>query len=128
MKKHFIFLGLACVLAVTGCARTAPVANVTKTIAAQQTADQVKRAILQAGLEREWVMVPVSPGVINGHLDQRGHIADIRITYSQTSYSINYVSSQNLMAGGGKIHRNYNRWINNLDREIQLKLAGQQIK
>ncbi|MCV9878882.1 hypothetical protein [Brenneria izbisi] len=128
MKKLFIFLGLACVLALSGCARTAPVANVTKTIAAQYTADQVKKAILQAGLEREWVMTPVSPGVINARLDQRGHVADIRINYSQTSYSINYVSSQNLLAGDGKIHRNYNRWVNNLDREIQLKLAGQQIK
>ncbi|MCL2899026.1 hypothetical protein [Brenneria tiliae] len=128
MKKQLIFVGLACVLALTGCARTAPVANVTKPITANYSSDQVRKAILQAGLEREWVMTPVSPGVINGRIDQRGHVADIRINYSPTSYSINYVSSQNLLAIGGKIHRNYNRWINNLDREIQLKLAGQQIK
>ncbi|WP_409309379.1 hypothetical protein [Pectobacterium sp. B1J-3] len=128
MKKQLIFAGLACVLTLAGCARTAPVANVTKPIVAHVTTDQVKTAILQAGLEREWAMTPVSPGVINGHLDQRGHVADIRITYSQTSYSINYVSSKNLKAGNGEIHRNYNRWINNLDREIQLKLASQQIK
>ncbi|PWC19426.1 hypothetical protein [Brenneria corticis] len=128
MKKQLIFVGLACVLALTGCARTAPVANVTKPITANYTSDQVRKAILQAGMEREWVMTPVSPGVINGRIDQRGHAADIRINYSPTSYSINYVGSQNLLASGGKIHRNYNRWINNLDREIQLKLAGQQIK
>ncbi|MCG8157382.1 hypothetical protein JMY81_20515 [Brenneria goodwinii] len=128
MKKQLILAGLVCVVALAGCARTAPVLNVTTPIAAHHTDDQVKKAILQAGLEREWVMTPVSPGLINGHLDQRGHVADIRINYSPTSYSINYVSSRNLIAGDGKIHRNYNRWINNLDREIQLKLAGQQIK
>ncbi|CPR15442.1 lipoprotein [Brenneria goodwinii] len=128
MKKQLILAGLVCVVALAGCARTAQVLNVTTPIAAHHTDDQVKKAILQAGLEREWVMTPVSPGLINGHLDQRGHVADIRINYSPTSYSINYVSSRNLIAGDGKIHRNYNRWINNLDREIQLKLAGQQIK
>ncbi|MDY4326253.1 hypothetical protein SOV88_18435 [Pectobacterium brasiliense] len=128
MKKQLIFSGLVCVLTLAGCARTAPVANITKPIAAQVTTDQVKIAILQAGLERKWVMTPVSPGVINGHLSQRDHVADIRITYSQTSYSINYVDSKNLKAKNGEIHNSYNRWISNLDRDIQLKLASQQIK
>lgn len=121
-------LGIACVLTLAGCARTAPVANVSNPITVQVTSDQVKKAILQAGLERDWIMTPASPGVINGRINQRGHIADIRINYTQNSYTINYVSSQNLMASEGKIHHNYNRWVNNLDREIQLKLAAANIK
>ncbi|MBI0525344.1 hypothetical protein F7116_22905, partial [Dickeya dianthicola] len=64
MKKQLIFAGFACVLALACCARTAPVANVTKPIAAQMTTEQVKTAILQAGLEREWAMTQASPGVI----------------------------------------------------------------
>ena len=128
MKKQLICLGIISVLTLAGCARTAPVANVNKPIAVQVSNEQVKKAILQAGLERGWTMTSITPGVIEGRLDQRGHVADIRINYTQTNYSINYVDSKNLMAGSGKIHHNYNRWINNLDREIQLKLASETIK
>ncbi|KAA9001946.1 hypothetical protein FJU30_06610 [Affinibrenneria salicis] len=128
MKKHHLLATLFCVFTLAGCARTAPVLNVSTPITAQYSSEQVKKAILQAGLEREWIMTPAAPGVINGHIDQRGHVADIRINYSSTSYSISYVNSQNLLAEQGKIHRNYNRWVNNLNREIQLKLASQQIK
>lgn len=128
MKKTALIASLLCALALTGCARTAPVLNVTKPITASYDSNQVKNAILEAGLAREWVMTPVAPGIIKGHLEQRGHSADIQVNYSTTSYSINYIGSQNLSAGGGKIHRNYNRWVNNLDHDIQLRLASQQIK
>lgn len=109
MKKQLICLGIVCVLALAGCARTAPVVNVNKPIAVQVSNDQVKKAILQAGLERGWTLTAVSPGVIEGRLTQRDHVADIRINYTQTNYTINYVSSKNLMAGSGNIHYNYNR-------------------
>ncbi|MBJ7222273.1 MULTISPECIES: hypothetical protein [unclassified Brenneria] len=129
MKKQLILAGLICIAALAGCAtRTVPVANVTTPIAGQHTNDQIKTAILAAGQQRKWIMTPIYSGVIEGRLIQRSHVANIRINYSTTSYSINYVSSQNLLAGEGKIHRNYNSWINNLDRDIQLKLAEQQIK
>ncbi|WJV66895.1 hypothetical protein PCO86_22160 [Pectobacteriaceae bacterium CE70] len=128
MKKQHFLAGLVCVLVLAGCARTAPVVNVNKSVVGGYTNDQVRVAIIQAGLQRKWVMTSVSPGVINGHIDDRGHVADIRITYTPTQYSINYVDSQNLKAQHGMIHKTYNRWINNLDRDIQLKLASQQVK
>ena len=128
MKKINFLVASACVFALAGCVNTAPVLNVSEPITAHYSADQVKVAILRAGIERQWVMIPADPGVINGHLKQREHTADIRITYSSTGYSINYVGSQNLEAGKGQIHRNYNRWIQNLDHGIQLKLASLQIK
>ena len=33
-----------------------------------------------------------------------------------------HVNSRGLGEGGGKIHRNYNRWVNNLDKDIQKEL------
>ncbi|MGF7447885.1 hypothetical protein V7P28_31500, partial [Klebsiella michiganensis] len=36
----------------------------------------------------------------------------------------NYPSTSNLMASGGKIHRNYNRSVHNLDKDIQITLAA----
>ncbi len=128
MKEKNSLAVLVCVFALAGCARTAPVLNVSEPISVRHSADEVKTAILQAGIERGWVMTPVAPGVINGRLKQRDYTADIRITYSPTGYSINYVSSQNLKAGQGKIHHNYNRWIQNLDRDIQLRLVSLQVK
>ncbi|MCV1468388.1 hypothetical protein MLP13_019910, partial [Escherichia coli] len=31
---------------------------------------------------------------------------------------------QNLQASGGQIHKNYNRWVRNLDKDIQLNLSA----
>ncbi|WP_213992865.1 hypothetical protein [Sodalis sp. dw_96] len=126
MEKNTLFV-MVFVFALAGCVRTAPVLNVSEPITAHHSADEVKAAILWAGIKHEWVMTPVAPGIIDGHLKQRDHMANIRITYSPTGYSINYVNSQNLMADKGQIHRNYNRWIQNLDHDIQLKLSSKQV-
>lgn len=53
----------------------------------------------------------------------RDHVAEVRITYTASSYDIKYDSSFNLQASGGKIHKNYNRWVRNLDKDIQLNLS-----
>lgn len=45
------------------------------------------------------------------------------IPYDTKFYSILYVKSENLDEDDGKIHRNYNRWINNLNVDIQRQLA-----
>jgi len=49
----------------------------------------------------------------------------VQIPYSETSYSIQYKSSTNLQESGGRtIHRNYNGWIQNLNRGINAQLAA----
>lgn len=127
MNNKRVFAALAVVLALSGCARTEPVHNINETVSAQYSNDQIKNAILQAGLSRQWIMHEVEPGVISGHLAQRGHVADIRVTYTPGQYSINYIGSQNLLAENGQIHRNYNRWVMNLDQDIKLRLATQTV-
>ncbi|WP_391488783.1 hypothetical protein [Leclercia tamurae] len=125
MKKIVkLFAAFAVVGALAGCARTAPVHQVHTTVSAGHTADQVRTAILKAGQKREWVMSENGPGVIKGRLQARDHFAEVKITYSATSYSINYENSLNLNAADGKIHKNYNRWVNNLDHDIQLNLSA----
>ncbi|BBS39149.1 hypothetical protein ACHHY8_08540 [Enterobacter cloacae complex sp. 2024EL-00215] len=118
------FAAFAIAGALAGCARTAPVDQVHSIVSAGHTAEQVKTAILKAGQKREWIMTEAGPGVIKGRLQARDHSAEVRIPYSATSYSINYESSLNLKASGGKIHKNYNRWVHNLDHDIQLNLAA----
>ncbi|MNG72350.1 hypothetical protein D3C79_307750 [compost metagenome] len=113
---------------VTGCAGTAPVKNISQNIAGSHSNAQVRQAILSAGLNRGWIMNPTADGVIDGKILLRGHSADIRITYNTNSYQINYITSGNMDAKDGKIHPNYNRWVANLDKDIQLELARQNIK
>lgn len=124
MMKQRLFATLLCAFALAGCARTEPVKNVNQTLTHNYSDSQLKSAILEAGRARQWMMQPQQPGVINGHITQRDHSADIRITYGANHYAINYVGSSNLLASPGEIHRNYNRWVNNLDKDIQLRLAS----
>ncbi|EAM7299174.1 hypothetical protein T029_19210 [Salmonella enterica subsp. enterica serovar Give] len=118
------FVVFAVVAALAGCARTAPIAQVHSTVSAGHTAKQVKTAILKAGQKRDWIMTEDGPGMIKGRLQARDHSAQVIILYSATSYSINYENSLNLKAADGKIHKNYNRWVNNLDHDIQLNLSA----
>lgn len=125
MKKYIKwFAAFAVVGALAGCARTAPIDQVHSTVSAGHTQDQVKNAILKAGIQRKWIMNEVSPGVIKARLQSRDHVAEARITYTATRYDIQYDSSLNLLASGGKIHKNYNRWVRNLDNDIQLNLSA----
>ncbi len=127
-KKMALVLVVATTL-LSGCAsRIALIQNVNQTVSQNYSDKQMQQAITAAGASYNWVITPAGPGVMNGHLSQRTHSADIRVTYTANSYQIQYVSSQNLRAGSGKIHRNYNRWINNLSQGIQTRLAVDAVK
>ncbi|MBY6257652.1 MULTISPECIES: lipoprotein [Phytobacter] len=118
------FTALVVVGALAGCARTAPIENVRTTVGTGHTAEQVKSAIFKAGVQRQWIMNEAGPGVIKARQQNRDHVAEVRINYTATGYTINYDSSLNLQAANGKIHKNYNRWVNNLDKDIQVNLSA----
>lgn len=124
MKLKPLLAAAICIMALVGCAdRTKPILTPDTMVTNAVTAEQVKQAILSAGFGRKWIMTVVGPGVINATQKARDHSATVRINYSARAYSIHYVSSVNMMASDGQIHRAYNNWVNNLDRDIQLKLA-----
>ncbi|WP_434777849.1 hypothetical protein [Neisseria sp. Ec49-e6-T10] len=107
----------------TGCAMQEPIYNAQSKVPAGLTVKQVEKAILDAQQSnRGWVLKKRSDNLIEGKLLNRGFLVTVRIPYSATDYRIEYVSSQGLDVENGKIHRNYNRWINNLDHDIQFKL------
>jgi len=91
------------------------------------TLAEVEQSIIAAGATRGWNMLAVAPGRISGILDVRNkHHVEIRIDYDINSYSITYLNSRGLMAENGMIHRNYNRWITNLESAIrseQIRMA-----
>ena len=86
------------------------------------TLAQVKNAIKQGAAVRKWIAKEKGPNEFEVTLFNRGFVVVVNITYSRSSYSITYVSSQNLKAQNGRIHRKYNGWVSNLNNDIQRAL------
>lgn len=125
MKRYIQWIAAAAIVgALAGCARTTPIDQVRTTLSAGHTENQVKNAILKAGAQRKWIMSEAGPGVIIARQQSHDHMAEVRITYTAHGYDIKYNSSLNLKASQGKIHKSYNRWVHNLDKDIQLKLSA----
>ncbi len=114
------------VLAIAAC-NTKPVYNVERSsfnTADALSSEQAAEAIMNAGSKLGWSMSEVGPGLIRGDINVRSkHQATVDISYDGRGYSIAYVGSENLKydAEKGVIHRNYNSWVQNLDRQIRVE-------
>ena len=107
----------------TACG-SAPIYNIKTKIDSPKSSATTYQAIRSAGKSLGWKINRIRPGVAQGKLYLRKHIAVIRINYSKYSYSIKYVKSTNLKYNATKqtIHTNYNGWIQNLDNAINTRL------
>jgi hypothetical protein len=118
---------LAVVLATAAC-RTAPVHNVVAPLApapgTRLSMDDVAQAIWRAGNRLGWQIETVSPGALRGTLKLRQHVAVVAIAHDTSTVRITYQDSTNLKYDGQEIHRRYNQWVQNLERGIQMELAG----
>lgn len=127
MGRYCILAILLVTLAVTGCA-TVPIMSVDSapvpTVAGKpMTQEQVRAAIVRAGGALGWQMKDDGPNKMVATLMLRTHQAVVEIPYSSTSYSIKYRSSINLDESNGNIHKNYNGWIQNLNKGINTQLG-----
>jgi hypothetical protein len=130
-KLKLIGMALAAAV-IVGCGTASmtgsPVYNVSgapiDTYGKPVTMTDVERAIIRAGLALGWQMRPVKPGHIQGTLNLRTHTAVVDITYDTKSYNIAYKDSTNLDYNDGRIHRNYNGWIQNLEKGIRAQMAA----
>jgi hypothetical protein len=96
---------------------------------AQVSEEKVKQAIVAALQKREWIVLRQSPQLVQAEITVRNqYYAAIDIHYTRNSYAITYRDSRDLGYKDGKIHRNYNRWVSMLDRDIMagLRSAGMQ--
>ena len=124
--KFGLAVATAFVLAFVSACTSRPIMNVNDapvvTPGKAVSSQAVEGAILRAGTTLGWKMTPVRPGLVVGVIDLRTHSAAIDVTYDARTYSINYKSSVNLNHDGTSIHKNYNGWIENLDRNIRSEL------
>jgi len=85
---------------------------------------KIRAAIIEAAEGRGWQVRPIAEGQLEATYAPRTHKAVVDILYDRQTYSIRYKSSENLKAEDGTIHHNYNRWVQNLDEDIQKKLSS----
>lgn len=88
----------------------------------QLDSDQITRAIFAGCQAKGWEAKVIGPGLIEASITVRAHSVTVQIPYSSTSYSITYISSENLDYNNGNIHRSYNNWITYLSNAIQDEL------
>ncbi len=129
MKKLLKLSGLIVVLlfVFTGCG-AATVYNINQNpVEVKQSAsnDDVYKAIKKAGVSLGWIVSKVKDGEAKATINLRTHQAVVRINYDKTNYSITYVNSINLRydASNNTIHSNYNGWIQNLEKAINVQLS-----
>ncbi len=119
---------LAVFMGVGGC-RTAPIHNVRHSPVEMNKADysleDVGKAIFRAGNSLGWQMKIKKPGTMIGTLYQDSHMAQVAIDYNTREYDITYQASKDLNYQAGKIHKNYNGWIEELDQAIHRELLSE---
>ncbi|QHD04645.1 hypothetical protein [Pseudomonas sp. R76] len=113
-------------LTTAGCT-TKPVLNTQHALPAdaQVSEEKMKQVIVTALQKREWTVQRFGPQLVQAEITVRNqYYAAIDIRYTRNSYAITYRDSRDLGYKDGKIHRNYNRWVNNLDSDIMAGLRS----
>jgi hypothetical protein len=113
-----------------GCTHTEPVYDVRdETLPAGAFGlphDEVGRKLAEAVARARWHVDRVEPTQILASYDAGRHGATVAITWTDRTYNIGLVSSNNLREQGGQIHRTYNAWVRSLEREINTELYAAQ--
>lgn len=79
---------------------------------------EIEQTIVETATSREWIVQREGEGHLTATYSPRTHSAKVTIYFDQKQYSIIYADSTNLQYNGKTIHRNYNRWVNNLRQDI----------
>lgn len=125
-QNYVVIVATALLLVLAGC-RANPIFNIENApivINSKHSSNDIKKAIIRAGAGLGWNMKAKTSGHIVGTLFLRKHVAIVDIKYSNKTYSITYKDSQNLDYDGANIHKNYNSWVQNLNRQIQAQLSA----
>jgi len=128
MKNFLKLIGTTLfVLILTGCGGTA-IYNIdnSNTIDTKTSMKQVEIAIKNGVTRKHWSVKKVQNGLLSATINVRNkHIATVSIPYTSKGYKIDYTSSEGLGYNMDKntIHKNYNKWIRNLEKNINYELA-----
>ncbi|MGH8506442.1 MAG: hypothetical protein ACRETM_10845 [Stenotrophobium sp.] len=89
--------------------------------------EQVRQVVRESLSRRGWTPTTAGPSAFDGRYSRRGLSAEISVTYDTNDVVIKYVGSEGLkfkQKGDERyIHGNYNKWIDRLVREINVRLS-----
>jgi len=126
--------GMVVLLVMAACNRMQPIYNVVDRPIPSQTQnlslDEIGRNIVIAGTRHHWRFDRLAPGQLRASYSEKTYEAVVLISFTQQAYSIHLDQTVNLKENGDEIHRTYNRWVMNLERDIddQLSRAGLGVK
>ena len=86
----------------------------------------MKNIVMRAAHQKLWVPQAIDDGTVRCTLNLRAHQVVVDVVYTESSFSIRYVSSENMKydPASNTISPKYNQWVRNLRREI----IGQALK
>ena len=124
--KRGLFTLVACLM-LTGCfGRIQPIYSVVNnpipSSAQFLSVREIGDIVEMSAINRGWMVEEVEPDLYEVTYRKKTHKAVIEVSFDQTSYSIKYKDSADLFYNGANIHRNYNRWVKYLERDIQMNL------
>lgn len=117
---------LAAAVAVPASAATMMVIP-TQKVSPAKSLTAMQQIVTQSAERYKWDIVSNKPGLLALSYGRTGKWAvKVDVEYTGSQYTIKYKDSFGLdyqvKNGVADIHRNYNRWINNLNTEIQYRL------
>jgi hypothetical protein len=113
---------------VTGCSKGAALQTFdnSKVSAQNKSLEKVESAIVKGGLNKGWQSRKVANGQIEMKILVKGKfLIVLDALYDANGYTLQYKESQNLDydATNNTIHPSYNKWVANLEREINHELT-----
>jgi len=113
-------------------ARTAPLYTPEPIqVPAGKKAEDVKKAVRKALFDKDWEIREIGPGHLQGKHTKSGgkdklHVAVVDVRFDAKSVRISYKDSQELNYDKetGVIHKTYNSWVQNLEKNIRANLGA----
>jgi hypothetical protein len=100
-------------------------------VPAGKSADDVKKAVRKALFDKDWEIREIGPGHLQGKHTKSGgkgklHVAVLDVRFDTKSVRIGYKDSQELNydKDSGVIHKTYNNWVRNLEKNIRANLGA----
>ena len=99
-------------------------------VSAGKGPEAVKKAVRKAFFDKNWEAREIGPGHLQGKHTKSGkdkmHVAVVDVRFDAKSVRISYKDSQGLNYNkeSGVIHKTYNSWIRNLEKNIRANLGS----
>ena len=127
MRRAFLAAALIAAVALAGCQTRAMSTTPERPVPQHAQAlplVAIEAAIVEAGVRRGWQFQHIKDGQVRASYSKRWPwYAEADVLFSGNSYRIVLVTAKNIENRNDGVERAYNRWVTNLDEDIQAKLA-----